>query len=260
MPRHRIGAGRAASGTADTGVVVRKNSIAQSRNDNKWKIFRKHAGSRIGRTRIRLAVGLLVAIAFASLLCSDFALESTNLDVSATLSKEQAGQINATNHLADPSTRLATNLSASESDDVSTAAPSLSSEMANQSSVKYQWDGGSPDSYMYKAPGFPHSFPVYRTSPDRNQLEAFHGNVVQREQEGKKLFRKRDEQFQRMNSTLELLPCRLDEVNGCLQEKTAVDIESSKAADPGGPVMLLYNPLDEGRAFEIVGCECCFVD
>ena len=241
LPRHRNGSGRDTKWTTDTGAVLStKNSLSESRHANQWKSFGNDAGTKIGRKRIRLKAGLLMAIAFAALLWSDYALESTHLDVSTTLSKEQAARINATNHLADSSTM---NLSASKNINISTAAPSLSPERANQSSVKYQWDGGSPDSYWYKT-GLSQSLPVYRTFPDSAQIEKLKGNVVYRLEMVEELLRKRDQEFQRMNSTLELFPCRLDEVNGCLREKNAVDIESSQAT---GPVMLLYNPLHEVR-------------
>ena len=57
-----------------------------------------------------------------------------------------------------------------------------------------------------------------------------------------------------MNSTRELVACRLDEADSCLRENTAVDVESSNTSGVGavGSAIVLYNPLDEGKTFEIV--------
>lgn len=255
MPRHRNGTRKAKTGTFDT----------DNENRKKWKNSENYAGLRMGRKNIRYAMGFLAAVAFLALLRSDYALESTmdsggNLDaltVTTTLPNFKPGPVFITNNLATSSTTPPVmNLTVTETN-VSTANSSLSAETTNQTTEKYQWDGGSKDNYMQKDPGFPYSFPVYRTLPDSDRNETLNPRATPRTRpsvHAKQMFEKREEEFQRMNSTRELVPCRLDEADSCLRENTAVNVESSNTSgvDAVGSSIVLYNPLDEGKAFEIV--------
>ena len=255
LPRHRNGTRKAKTGTFDT----------DAKNRKKWKNLENDAGSRMGRKNIRYALGCLAAIAFVALLRSDYALESTmdtggNLDaltVTTTLPKFKAGPVNITTHLATSTTPPVKNLTVTETN-VSTANSSLSVERANQTAEKFQWDGGNKDNYLRKDPGFPHSFPVYRTLPDSDRNETLNPRATPRtrpSEHAKQMFEKREQEFhQIMNSTRELVPCRLDEADSCLRENNAVNVESSNTSGVGavGSAIVLYNPLDEGKTFEIV--------
>ena len=283
LPRHRNGPGKAITGTSDTDAVVSKaNAVVENRNGSKWKRLENYAGSRMGHKKIRYIVGFFAVLAFAALLRSDYALESTMdsggnreaLTITTTIPKEQTGQANTTNHSSTPPVM---NLSAAENISASTTLPkqqanttkqlatsttppvmnltrpksSLLSETSSQTTEKYPWDRGNEKKYFHKNPKFPYSIRLYRTLPDSERVN---GTSRDRYQNTVHAFERRDQEFQRMNSTLELLPCRLDEIGSCLREKTAGNVESSTTSGEGaaGSAILLYNPLDEGKAFEMV--------